>query len=79
MPSPLTPNEALETDASTELKRRRLASSSHTDEFGIPISTPANYEPLAIGVKDELLCVFPRSLQSVPFALLHSGVDLSLS
>ncbi len=79
MPSPLTPNEALETDASTELKRRRLASSSHTDEFGIPISTPANYEPLAIGVKDELLCVFPRSLQSVPFALLPCGVELSLS
>jgi hypothetical protein len=79
MPSPLTPNEALETDTSTELKRRRLASSSHTDEFGIPISTPANYEPLAIGVKDELLCVFPRSLQSVPFALLPCGVELSLS
>ena len=81
MPSPSTPNEALRLDASTtqDAKRRRFSPVSHTDEFGIPISTPANYEPLSIGVKDELLCVFPSSLQSVPYPLLPCGIELSLS
>ena len=82
MPSPHSPNDAILTESSAvaePLKRRRMGASSHTDEFGIPISTPANYEPITIGVKDELLCVFPRSLQATPFALLPCGVELSLT
>jgi hypothetical protein len=82
MLSPHSPNDAIPTESSAvaePLKRRRMGASSHTDEFGIPISTPANYEPLAIGVKDELLCVFPRSLQAVPLALLPCGVELTLA
>lgn len=73
MPFSDTPN----TDATAN--RIRRIGNSLTDEFGIPISTPAHCEPIALGVKDELLCLFPDSLLNVPFPLLPCDVSMSLA
>ncbi|XVJ50576.1 MAG: hypothetical protein HEQ32_00150 [Vampirovibrio sp.] len=65
--------------SSAEGKRARFQTTGLKDEYGIPISTPANYEPLPLGVQDELLGVFPASVIESPWNLLPCPVSVALS
>jgi hypothetical protein len=58
---------------------KRVMPTPTVDEFGIPIATPSNQEPLMLGVRDELLGVFPESMVNAPVNLLPCPVSATLT
>jgi hypothetical protein len=60
-----------------KLKRSPFAVGA-VDEFGIPLNSGAQYDPITIGVKDEQLAVFPAFLAELDFPFLPTPIVHSL-
>jgi hypothetical protein len=65
-----------EMEARAQQPLRRTGFGVPMDEFGIPINTPANYDPIPMGVQDEYLGIFPKMLADIPYPLLPCAVHM---